>query len=77
MWKQSWPMLKIGENRTNVFKLLFFAKTLHFVTSNQIFVHRNLSLPFISSIYLFFLLLEMQSKFKKTKVYHAFFNLFE
>ena len=48
------PTTKIGENTTNILKLLFFTINLHFVTSNQISTY--------SSIYFLFLPLEMQKK---------------
>ena len=41
---------KIGENATNISKLLFFTINLHFVTSNQISTFRKLNLPLSSSI---------------------------
>ena len=63
---------KIGENTTNISKLLFFTINLHFVTSNQISTYRKLNLPLISSIYFVFLPLEMQKRLKQTKVCHAF-----
>ena len=53
---------KIGENITNILKLLFFTINLHFVTSNQISTYRKLNLPLTSSIYFVFLPLEMQKK---------------
>ena len=64
---------KIGENTTNILKLLFFIVNLHSVTSNQISTYRKLNLPLTSSIYLVFLPLEMQGRLKQTKVYHMFF----
>ena len=45
---------KIGENTTNISKLLFFTINLHFVTSNQITTFRKLNLPPSSSIYFVF-----------------------
>ena len=63
---------KIGENTTNILKLLHFTINLHFVTSNQIFTDRKLNLPFTSSIYVGFLPLEMQKWLEQTKIYHAF-----
>ena len=51
---------KIGENTTNILKLLFFIINLHSVTSNQISTYRKLNLPLTSSIYFVFLTLEMQ-----------------
>ena len=63
---------KIGENTTNISKLLFFTINLHFVTSNQISTYRKLNLPLTSSIYFVFLPLEMQKRLKQTKVCHAF-----
>ena len=62
---------KIGENTTNISKLLFFTINLHFVTSNQISTYRKLNLPLTSSIYFVFLPLEMQKRLKQTKVCHA------
>ena len=53
---------KIGENTTNILKLLFFIINLHSVTSNQISTYRKLNLPLTSSIYFVFLPLEMQKK---------------
>ena len=49
---------KIGENTTNILKLLFFIKNLLFVTSNQLSTYRKLNLHLTSSVYF--------------KVYHAF-----
>ena len=66
------PATKIGENTTNISKLLFFTINLHFVTLNQISTYRKLNLPLTSSIYFFFLPLEMQKRLKQTKVCHAF-----
>ena len=63
---------KIGENTTNISKLLFFTINLHFVTSNQISTYRKLNLPLTSSIYFVFLHLEMQKRFKQTKLCHVF-----
>ena len=63
---------KIGENTTNISKLLFFTINLHFVTSNQISIYRKLNLPLTNSIYFVFLPLEMQKRLKQTKVCHAF-----
>ena len=53
---------KIGENTTNILKLLFFIINLHSVTSNQIPTYRKLNLPLTSSIYFVFWPLEMQKK---------------
>ena len=63
---------KIGENTTNISKLLFFTINLHFVTSNQISTYRKLNLPLTSSIYFVFLPLEMQKRLELTKAYHSF-----
>ena len=63
---------KIGENTTNILKLLFFIINLHSVTSNQISTYRKLNLPLTSSIYLVFLPLEMEKWLEQTKVYHSF-----
>ena len=63
---------KIGQNATNISKLLFFTINLHFVTSNQISTFRKLNLLLSSSIYFVFLPLEMQKRLKQTKVCHAF-----
>ena len=63
---------KIGENTTNISKLLFFTINVHFVTLNQISTYRKLNLPLTSSIYFVFLPLEMQKRLKQTKVCHAF-----
>ena len=62
---------KMGENPTNILKLLFFAINLHFVTLNQISTYRKLNLPITSSIYFVFLPLEMQKRLKQIKVYHG------
>ena len=64
---------KIGESTTNNFKLLFFMKNLHFITSTQIYSYRKLNLPLTNSICLVFLTLEMQRELKQTKVYNIFF----
>ena len=53
---------KIGENTTNILKLLFSIINLHSVTSNQISTYRKLNLSLTSSIYFVFLPLEMQKK---------------
>ena len=63
---------KIGENTTNILKLLFFTTNLYFVRSNQISTYRKLNLPLTSSIYFVFLPLEIQKRLEQTKVYHAF-----
>ena len=63
---------KIGENTTNILKLLFFTLNLYFLTSNQISTYRKLNLPLTSSIYFVFLPLEIQKRLEQTKVYHAF-----
>ena len=63
---------KIGENTTNILKLLLFTINLHFVTSNQISAYRKLNFPLTSSICFVFLPLEMQKRLKQTKVYHPF-----
>ena len=63
---------KIGENTTNILKLLFFTINLHFVTSNQISTYRKLNLPLTSSIYFVFLSLEMQKTLEQTKLYTRF-----
>ena len=63
---------KIGENTTNILKLLFFIINLHSVTSNQISTYRKLNLSLTSSIYFVFLPLEMQTRLEQTKAYHAF-----
>ena len=63
---------KIGENTTNISKLLLFTINLHFVTLNQISTYRKLNLPLTSSIYFVFLPLEMQKRLKQTKGCHAF-----
>ena len=59
---------KIGENTTNILKLLFFIINLHSVTSNQISTYRKLNLPLTSSIYFDFLPLEMQKKTRTDKI---------
>ena len=48
-----------GESTTNILKLLFFTKNLHFVKSNQISTYRKLNLPLTSSIYFVFLPVKM------------------
>ena len=63
---------KIGENTTNILKLLHFTINLHFVTSNQISTYRKLNLPHTSIIYFAFLPLEMQKWLEQTKIYHTF-----
>ena len=63
---------KIGENTSNISKLLFFTLNLNFAGSNQISTYRKLHLPLTSSIYFVFLPLEMQKRLKQTKVCHAF-----
>ena len=63
---------KIGENTTNISKLLSFTLNLHFVSSNQISAYRKLNLPLTSSIYFVFLSLEMKKRLKQTKLCHAF-----
>ena len=63
---------KIGENTAHISKLQFFTINLHFVTSNQISTFRKLNFPLSSSIYFVFLPLEMQKRFKQTKICHAF-----
>ena len=55
------------------FKLLFFTKNLQSVTSNQKSTCWKLNLPLIIIIYLIALLLEMQRKFKQTKVQVFYF----
>ena len=64
---------KIGENTTNILKLLYFTINLHFVTSNQISAYRKLNFPLTSSTYFVFLRLEMQKWLEQAKIYHAFF----
>ena len=56
---------KIGENTTNILKLLFFIINLNFVTSNQLSTDRKLIMPLTSSVYFIFFPLEMQET--KTK----------
>ena len=63
---------KIGENTTNILKLLFFTMNLHFVTWNQLSTFRKLNLPLIRSVYFAFFPIEMQKRLEQTKVYHAF-----
>ena len=63
---------KIGENTSNISKLLFFTINSHFLTSNEISTYRKLNLSLTSSIYFVFLPLEMQKRLKQTKVCHAF-----
>ena len=65
--------VKNRQKRIQILKLVFFTLTLHFLTSNEITTHRNLSLPLTTSIYLVFLPLEIQTD----QLYHAFLNLFE
>ena len=57
---------KIGENTTNILKLLFFTMNLHFVTSNQLSTFRKLNLPLMSCVYFAFFPLEMQKKKTRT-----------
>ena len=64
---------KIGENTTNILKLLFFIINLHSITSNQISTYRKLNLPLTSSINFIFLTLEMQ---KKTQPDHSIPHIF-
>ena len=66
---------KIGENTTNISKLLFFTLNLHFVISNQISTYRKLNLPLTSSIYFIFLPLEMQNKTQTDQSMPCFFLL--
>ena len=61
---------KIGENTTNILKLLFFLINLHFVLLNQISPYRKLNFPLTSSIYFVFLPIEMQKRLQQTKLYH-------
>ena len=63
---------KIGENTTNILKLLFFIINVHFVTWNQLSTSRKLNFPLTSSVYFVFFRLEMQKRLKQTKAYHAF-----
>ena len=63
---------KIGENTTNILKLLVFLINLHFVLLNQISPYRKLNFPLTSSIYFAFLPPEMQKRLQQTKVYHTF-----
>ena len=58
---------KIGENTTNILKLLFFIINLHSVTSNQISTSRKLNLSLTSQIYFVLLPLEMQQKTRTDK----------
>ena len=67
---------KIGENTTNISKLLFFTINLHFVTSNQLSTYRKLNFPFIKSVYFAFFPQEMQKRLEQTKVYHPFSHFF-
>ena len=63
---------RIGENTTNILKLLCFTINLHSVTSNQIFTDRKLNLSFATSIYVPFSSLEMQKWLEQTKICHVF-----
>ena len=56
---------KIGENATNILKLLFFIVNLHFVTSNQLSTSGKLNLSLTSSVYFVFFPLELQKRFKQ------------
>ena len=67
---------KIGENRTNILKLLFFITNVHSVTSNQISTFRKLNLCLTSSIYLVFLPLEMLKKARTDQNIPRVFLLF-
>ena len=71
-FKRSVSATKIAESATNILELMFFTLNLQFVKSNQISIVRKLNLPLTRSIYFVFLLLEMQKRLKKTKVYHLF-----
>ena len=51
------------------FKLLFFTRDFHPITSNQISTFRKLNLPFSQAVFLF-LPLEMQRRLKQTRVYY-------
>ena len=68
---------KIGENTTNLLKLLFFTINLHFVTSNQIYARRKLYLSLTSSIFFVFLPLEMQKRLEQTKSSTRFLSFSE
>ena len=64
---------KVGENITNISKLLFFTINLQFVTSNQISTYRKLNLPLTGSIYLVFFPLQIQKKLNQIKACHVLF----
>ena len=68
---------KIGENTTNIFKLLFFTVNLLFVTSVQISTYRKLNLSLTSSTHFVFLPLGMQQRLEQTKYTTGFLTLFE
>ena len=68
---------KIGENTTNILKLLFFTTNLYFVTSNQISTYRKLNLPLTSSIYFVFLPLDIQKNSNRPKYTTRFLTLSE
>ena len=59
---------KIGENTTNILKLLFFTMNLHFVTSNQLSTFRKLNLSLISCVYFAFFPLEMQKRLEQSSI---------
>ena len=69
-WNYKWKLFCVRhENRrkhNQHFKLLFFTRNLHFVTSNQIATYRKPNLPLASSIYLVFLALDMQNAYAPT-----------
>ena len=71
------PATKIGENTTNILKLLFFIINLHSPTSNQISTYRKLNFPLTSSIYFVFLPLEMQKDSNRPKYNTRFLILSE
>ena len=63
---------KIGKSTTCILKPMFVTINLHFVKSNQISTYRKLNLPPTSSIYFFFLPLEMQKRLEQAKAYCSF-----
>ena len=69
---------KIGENTTNILKLLFFLINLHSVKSNQPSTYGKLNLPLTSSISFVFLPLGMEKKTRTDQsIPHVFFTLSE
>ena len=68
---------KIGQDKTSIFKLLFFTINLHLVTSHQTSTYRKLNQPLVTSIYVVFLPLEMQKRLEQQNYTSCFLALFE